>query len=366
MAPVPRPPGAERGHCDACAPAAGRPLGALQEGSHGATCREGTGPWGGPGTRPQNHRVCPCISWSAPSHSATEQTTMPSRHLRGWQDPTGGPRRLTASLPGRKVLGVTEQVAANGTVTPTVREWPAGEMLAFVPHGAEGEGGPSGGPRSSRRPARGPRHTEAAAAAGWACGADPGRSPVLPWDRPCPPALQPAVFCRPPGAADRWPARGPRRAPASAPRGAGVFPRRCSRLRVLLQRGGANVGCSVRASPRVTVFCYFKRKDYVSGTNSDERRMGKLQCENKWGSGADRGSDTLLGPRQAGARDSWEQSWPRPGAAGVGKSGGGEPAARPPGRAGKSGRQRPRGRRAGPASGQDATPSAVGEGSRRK
>lgn len=53
------------------------------------------------------------------------------------------------------------------------------------------------------------------------------------------------------------------------------------------------------------------------------------------GSGADRGSDTLLGPRQAGARDSLEQIWPRPGAAGVGKSGGGEPAARPPGRAGE-------------------------------
>lgn len=110
LAPVPGPPGAERGHRDACALAAGRPRGALQEGSHGATCREGTGPWGGPGMRPQNHRVCPCSSWSAPSHSATEQTTMPSHHLRGWQDPTGGPRRLTASLPGRKVLGVTEQV----------------------------------------------------------------------------------------------------------------------------------------------------------------------------------------------------------------------------------------------------------------
>lgn len=181
----------------------------------------------------------------------------------------------------------------------------------------------------------------------------------------CPP-LGPAL---PAGAAARCllqTPRGPRRARESAPRGAGVFPRRCSRLRVLLQRGGANVGCSVGASPRVTVFCYFKRKDYVSGTNSDERRVGKLQCENKWGPGADRGSDTLLGPRQAGARDSLEQSWPRPGAAGVGKSGGGEPAARPPGRAGKSGRQRPRGRRAGPASGQDATPSAVGEGSRRK
>lgn len=150
---------------------------------------------------------------------------------------------------------------ANGTVTPTVREGPVGEMLAFAPHGEKGEGGPSGGPRSSRRPARGPRRSEATATAGWACGADPGRLPVLPWDRPCPPALQPAVFCRPPGAADRWPARGPRRARASAPRGAGAFPQRCSRLRVLLQRGGANVGRSVRASPRVTVFYYFKRKD---------------------------------------------------------------------------------------------------------
>lgn len=92
---------------------------------------------------------------------------------------------------------------ANGTVTPTVREGPVGEMLAFAPHGEKGEGGPSGGPRSSRRPARGPHRSEATATAGWACGADPGRLPVLPWDRPCPPALQPAVFCRPPGAAPR-------------------------------------------------------------------------------------------------------------------------------------------------------------------
>lgn len=51
---------------------------------------------------------------------------------------------------------------ANGTVTPTVREGPVGEMLAFAPHGEKGEGGPSGGPRSSRRPARGPRCSEAA------------------------------------------------------------------------------------------------------------------------------------------------------------------------------------------------------------
>lgn len=47
-------------------------------------------------------------------------------------------------------------------MTPTVREGPVGEMLAFAPHGEKGEGGPSGGPRSSRRPARGPRCSEAA------------------------------------------------------------------------------------------------------------------------------------------------------------------------------------------------------------
>lgn len=47
-------------------------------------------------------------------------------------------------------------------MTPTVREGPVGEMLAFAPHGEKGKGGPSGGPRSSRRPARGPRCSEAA------------------------------------------------------------------------------------------------------------------------------------------------------------------------------------------------------------
>lgn len=141
---------------------------------------------------------------------------------------------------------------ANGTVTPTVREGPVGEMLAFAPHGEKGEGGPSGGPRSSRRPARGPRCSEAAplqagrvARTPAACLSSPGTGLAR-------------RRCSPLSSADPL---GPRRARASAPRGAGVFPQRCSRLRVLLQRGGANVGRSVRASPRVTVFCYFKRKD---------------------------------------------------------------------------------------------------------
>lgn len=57
---------------------------------------------GGPGIGLQHHHVCPCSSWSGLSHGATEQTTMPSLHLRGWQDPTNGPCRLTLRLPRRK------------------------------------------------------------------------------------------------------------------------------------------------------------------------------------------------------------------------------------------------------------------------
>lgn len=164
----------------------------------------------------------------------------------------------TASLPRRKMLGVTEQAAASGTCDPPSCASGTRELLTLALHMGRGRRWPQRWPRkpaacSSRGPARRPRRTQTSPRlARLGVRRQPRPLVYPPPGLACPPGAAAALFCRPPGLQTPG-------GPGPAPRtrashsGSRSVLERCSRPCAPLQRGGPTLGTQ-GGRPRGRVF----------------------------------------------------------------------------------------------------------------